>query len=158
MFRVLHNTGCVDAILVKEVSLSLPLMTNCYSQMLGSVYEMDCKNVLIIEDDAAIRSMMKSILEIEGFAVFEACDGAEGLTVLRKILPLPCVILLDLMMPGSNGWDFLDVQRNEPSLKDVPVVICSAYSASARAVKPDAFVAKPVQLNDLLSAIYKFCA
>lgn len=117
-----------------------------------------CKNVLVVEDEPAVRQTIKDILEIQGYCVFTAADGKEGLDVLRAIAPEPCVILLDLMMPGMNGWQFLDTQRNDPALSMIPVVICSAYHESARAVKPSAIVAKPIQLDALLGAVQAFCA
>lgn len=119
---------------------------------------MDCKNVLIIEDDAAIRQTVKDLLEIEGYRVFVAANGKEGADLLRKIAPIPCVILLDMMMPTMNGWQFLDIQRNDPKLKDIPVVICSAYEESAKSVKPHGFIPKPLQLDRLLNAVHAFCA
>lgn len=119
---------------------------------------MDCKNILIVEDEQAIRQIMRDILELEGYRVFEAVDGAEGIKRLREISPDPCVVLLDLMMPGTNGWQFLDVQRNDPTISQIPVVICSAYAESAKAVRPSGFVEKPVQLESLLTAVKTFCA
>jgi CheY-like chemotaxis protein len=119
---------------------------------------MDCKNILIIEDEPAIRQMMKDILRLEGYRVFEAGDGADGLRVLKQITPNPCVVLLDLMMPGTNGWQFLDSQRTDPELSHVPVIICSAYAESAKSVNPSGFVPKPVQLDALLGAVKAFCA
>jgi CheY-like chemotaxis protein len=119
---------------------------------------MECKSVLVIEDDLAIRRTMKDVLEIQGYHVHVASDGKEGTEKLKSLEPEPCVILLDLMMPVMNGWQFLDFQRNDPKYKDIPVVICSAYAESAKAVKPDAFVSKPVQLRDLLGAVKNFCA
>ncbi len=117
-----------------------------------------CKNILIVEDELAIRQMMQDILELEGYKIYTASDGAEGLKVLEAISPNPCVVLLDLMMPGTNGWWFLDRQRSDPKLSKIPVVICSAYAESARSVHPSGFVPKPVQLNSLLGAVKAFCA
>lgn len=102
--------------------------------------------------------MMKDILELQGYKVFLAGDGAEGIKVLRELHPAPCIVLLDLMMPGTNGWQFLDVQRNDPALKHVPVLVCSAYAESAKAVKPHAYIPKPVQLENLIGTVKKFCA
>jgi len=117
-----------------------------------------CKNILIIEDDAAIRQTMADILEIHGYQVFLASDGREGAEQLNTIAPGPCVILLDMMMPGTNGWQFLDVQRNDPKFQNIPVVICSAYEESAKSVKPNGFIPKPIQLDQLLGAVKDFCA
>lgn len=114
--------------------------------------------ILIVEDEPAIRQMMSDILEIEGYDVFCACNGNEGIDQLRAIAPSPCVVLLDLMMPGTNGWRFLDIQRNDPALCQFPVVICSAYAESAKSVHPSGFVPKPIQLDNLLGAVRAFCA
>ena len=118
----------------------------------------ECKNILIIEDDSAVRQTIREILEIHGYCVFEAADGREGMERLREIAPEPCLVLLDLMMPVMNGWEFLDSQRSDPKLKDIPVVICTAYHESAKAIHPSAVVPKPVQLDQLLGAVQKFCA
>lgn len=115
-------------------------------------------NVLLIEDEESISGMMKDILTIEGYNVLTACDGIEGLSKLRSIVPNPCVVLLDMMMPKANGWWFLDHQRNDPALSEIPVVICSAYESSARSVRPSGFVPKPVQLDCLLSTLKQFSA
>lgn len=119
---------------------------------------MGCKNILIVEDEQSIRHMMKHILEIEGYRVFIASNGAEGIETLKGISPDPCVVLLDMMMPGTNGWWFLDNQRNNPSLSKIPVVVCSAYEESARSVKPSGFVSKPIHVDSLLGAVKAFCA
>jgi CheY-like chemotaxis protein len=68
------------------------------------------------------------------------------------------MILLDLMMPGTNGWQFLDRQRSDPDFRKVPVIICSAYKESAKSVHAAAIVEKPVNLGALLDAVHAFCA
>ncbi|MEZ0391046.1 MAG: response regulator [Pseudobdellovibrionaceae bacterium] len=119
---------------------------------------MSCKQILIIEDDQAICQTMKDILEIQGYEVSIANDGQEGVDHLRKILPNPCVIVLDLMMPKANGWQFLDLQRADPQFSHIPVIVCSAFEESAKSVRPQAFVSKPVQLKQLIGAVKEFCA
>lgn len=119
---------------------------------------MSCKSVLIVEDDQAVRQMIQDVLEIEGYQVFSACDGNEGIDCLKRLKSPPCVILLDLMMPGANGWKFLDVQRTDSSFGKIPVIVCSAYKESAKTVRPDAIVQKPVKLEALLNAVQQFCA
>jgi CheY-like chemotaxis protein len=118
----------------------------------------ECKNILIVDDEESIRSMMRDILEIEGYRVFTAHNGDHGIQELKTIASEPCVVLLDMMMPESNGWQFLHLQRNDPKLCHIPVVVCSAYTESAKAVHPDGFVPKPIQLDTLLSAVKEFCA
>ena len=117
----------------------------------------DCKSILVVEDEESIRETIRDVLELKGFKVFSATNGEEGITELRRMTEKPCVVLLDLMMPVKNGWQFLDVQRNDPKLSHIPVIICSAYEESAKSVHPDDYVSKPVQLKKLLLAIDKFC-
>ncbi len=115
-------------------------------------------SILIVEDDKPVRDMLKDVLEIEGYKIVTAADGNEGLEILRTMSPLPCLIVLDLMMPGTNGWRFLDYQRQDAALSKIPVVVCSAYSESAKSVKPDGIVEKPVQLEHLLETVNAYCA
>ena len=119
---------------------------------------MSCKNVLVVEDDRAIRQMIKDVLEVEGYTVFTAADGREGIEQLKSLSPSPCMVVLDLMMPGTNGWKFLDHQRSDPKLSAIPIIVCSAYSESAKSVKPNAILEKPVKLDALLHAVHEFCA
>src|SRR6185503_7032871 len=64
--------------------------------------------VMVVEDDAAIRESVCQILEDEGFPTVSACNGKEALVALRNMTPLPRLILLDLMMPIMNGWEFYE--------------------------------------------------
>ena len=74
-------------------------------------------HVVVVEDDRAIRQMIKDVLEVEGYTVFTAADGREGIEQLKSLSPSPCMVVLDLMMPGTNGWKFLDHQRSDPKLR-----------------------------------------
>ena len=118
----------------------------------------DCKSILVIDDDRAIRQTMKDVLEIYGYEVHTASDGKEGISKLISMKVLPCVILLDLMMPGMNGWGFLDFQQSNPSFAGVPVIICSAYENSAKSIRSSQILIKPVQLDSLVGAVKSFCA
>jgi two-component system chemotaxis response regulator CheY len=119
---------------------------------------MNGKSILVIEDDIAVQQTLRDVLEMQGYDVITASNGKEGLDVLRSSEHSPALILLDLMMPNVNGWQFLDSQRNDPNLKDIPVVICSAYMESAKSVRPAAVIPKPIQLNQLLGAIKAYSA
>jgi CheY-like chemotaxis protein len=112
----------------------------------------------VIDDDPAIRQSMKDVLEIHGYQVHTAKDGDDGIRSLSAMATLPCLILLDLMMPGMNGWGFLDYQRSNPQYASVPVVICSAYEHSAKSVSKGPVLIKPVQLKTLIEAVKVFCA
>lgn len=118
----------------------------------------ECKTVLVIDDDRAIRQTMKDVLEIYGYEVHTAADGREGISKLMSMKVMPCVILLDLMMPGMNGWGFLDFQKSNPTFSGVPVIICSAYENSAKSIDTKRILIKPVQLDSLVGAVKAFCA
>lgn len=115
------------------------------------------KSILVIDDDPAIRQTMKDVLEIYGYQVLTASEGQEGIEVLTSMKVPPRVILLDLMMPGMNGWGFLDFQKDHPIFSRIPVVLCSAYEESAKSIGTEPVLIKPVQLNSLTSAIRAFC-
>jgi CheY-like chemotaxis protein len=117
---------------------------------------MAAKKILIIEDDADTKEALRDILESRGYEVYTASDGADGLELLRRLKPRPCLVVLDLMMPNFNGWDFLDVQRNDPNLCTLPVAVCSAYVESAKAIRPSAVIPKPIQLPLLLKTVEKY--
>src|SRR5215212_8530807 len=81
--------------------------------------------ILLIDDDPAIRGFTSLTLEAEGFTVVMAADGAEGLRRVRD--DAPDAILLDMMMPGVNGWDFLEQWRGALTYRPVPVIVVTAY-------------------------------
>jgi CheY-like chemotaxis protein len=82
--------------------------------------------VLLIDDNEDVRVSMKALLEIEGYAVVAAADGEEGLAQLRDGLD-PCVILLDMLMPGKDGLQFRTEQLADPVFAAIPTI---AYSAN----------------------------
>lgn len=112
-------------------------------------------NVLIVEDDEDIRAAMAELLESEGFEVSVASNGQEGLEVLGQ-MSLPCVVLLDLMMPVMNGEDFLRHMRQDPTFNVVPVII---VTASGRAPLPgtQGFLKKPFEMNELFATVSAHC-
>ena len=77
--------------------------------------------VLVIDDDPAQRDIMSRFLEREGFAAHAAPDGAAGLALARSLRPR--AILLDVTMPGLDGWSVLRLLKAEPALADIPVVM-----------------------------------
>jgi two-component system response regulator MprA len=84
----------------------------------------NARSVLVVEDEGDIRGMIRLALELEGYVVFEATDGRRALEQLRAGLR-PSLILLDLMMPGMNGWEFRAEQGRDPELAAIPVVLIS---------------------------------
>jgi CheY-like chemotaxis protein len=113
--------------------------------------------ILIVDDDNEVRSALSEMLEEEGFSVEGAPNGREALARLRGGTVHPAVILLDLMMPGMDGWDFRSEQMRDPRLAQVPVVIVSASGFSRDSIRtqfgPAAYVEKPIERMALLEAI-----
>jgi CheY-like chemotaxis protein len=108
------------------------------------------KRVLIVEDDEDIRETLSEALEIEGYDVARAQDGADGLRSLRRVHP--DVIVLDLMMPRMNGWEFREAQKRDPELAGIPVVVASAAHPRAD-IDADAYIEKPFELRRLVQVV-----
>lgn len=102
--------------------------------------------ILIIDDDAGSREGLAELLAAEGFSVATALDGADGLTYLRQG-HRPKVILLDLMMPSMDGWDFRAEQKRDHRLADIPVI---AISAAGKLMDADHTLRKPINVETLL--------
>jgi DNA-binding response OmpR family regulator len=113
--------------------------------------------VLIVEDDADLRDMMAQLLSIEGFSATTVANGQQALEYLRDH-GTPKLILLDLMMPVMDGWEFRREQRRNPAISAVPVVVLSALD-KARAVdlSADAFLKKPLDFDHLLELVRNYC-
>lgn len=114
------------------------------------------KTILVVDDEHPIREMLKSILEIEGYLVFTAKDGEEGIQILQN-RPLPSLILLDMVMPRMNGPEFLSQLQKSPHTATLPVVLVSASGEAAGPVDGRPQVQKPFHLDTLLSTIKRHC-
>jgi CheY-like chemotaxis protein len=119
---------------------------------------MQCNRILIIEDEQTIRETLKESLELEGYPVFTAKNGREGLDILENSADSYCLILLDLMMPVMNGFEFLASQQKNKKIAPIPVVIVSAFPDQAQKVKANGFVKKPIDLDHLLTFIKRYCS
>jgi CheY-like chemotaxis protein len=112
--------------------------------------------VLLVEDEEDLREMMREALELNGYLVVTAREGADALEKLGRLENV-CLILLDLLMPGMNGWDFFESVRKRPELASVPVIVHS--SAADRAPQGVTRVMhKPLVLDRLLSTVQEYCA
>ena len=85
--------------------------------------------ILVVDDDDAIRKMIRLLLEDDGYAVLEASDGAAALAALRASAQ-PLVVLLDLAMPGTSGEAVLHIVRAEPELRRHVYVVVTVRAAS----------------------------
>jgi CheY-like chemotaxis protein len=113
--------------------------------------------VLIVEDDEDLREMMAQLLTLEGFDAATASNGREALDYLNNA-EKPNVILLDLMMPVMDGWEFRRQQQADPALAPVPVIVLTALDY-ARGAKVDAaaFLKKPLDFDRLIDLVRAYC-
>ena len=110
--------------------------------------------VLVVEDDAALLSMLGSALLFEGFKVETAGNGAEGLSCLRRATP--DLILLDLVLPWINGLEVLTTLRSDSVTEDVPVIVMTGTATRPQDLNglgPVDIVHKPFELERLMNLI-----
>ena len=113
-------------------------------------------SILVIDDDAAQRDLMRRFLTKDGFIVRTASSGEEGLRVAREILPL--AITLDVMMPDIDGWAVLEALKSDPALRNIPVVMLTMVDDSERGYTLGAadYVTKPVNRRRLARILQKY--
>ena len=115
---------------------------------------------MIIEDDPDIRAALADVIAEDGHDTITAANGREALEQLRSTHVPPCVIVLDLMMPVMDGWQFAAGLREIETMSAVPIVIVSAgddIEGEARAIGARGHLRKPVDLEILLATVLR-CA
>ena len=113
--------------------------------------------ILIVEDDADLREMMAQLLLLEGFNAQTVANGREALDYLRTT-ERPELILLDLMMPVMDGWEFRREQQRDPKLAAVPVIVLSALDQTRVGdIGAAAFLKKPLDFDRLLELVRRYC-
>ena len=117
---------------------------------------MACR-LMVVEDEPENRLFIGMMLRTEGYDVVEAEDGPTALDLLSREAP-PDLILLDVMMPGLNGWQVFERLRGEPRFGDIPVIMLTALAQRSdveRAVElgVDGYLTKPFEPADLIHTI-----
>lgn len=113
--------------------------------------------ILVVDDDQAMRSMLETVLLDEGYSVLLARNGKEGLELAAR--QRPALVLLDLMMPVMDGWEFLDAIKEKPEFADLPVLLLSAsrqLASTANETTIKGFLPKPFELVKLLAYIDQY--
>jgi CheY-like chemotaxis protein len=112
--------------------------------------------ILIVDDDDVTRDTLSLLFRGAGYAVVTAADGKQALSYLHT-LPVPGLVLLDLLMPVANGWQFLGERSKDPAWAAVPVVVLSGGGKRLRnaalALGADEFFEKPMDPDDLLAVV-----
>ncbi|HET6345494.1 MAG TPA: response regulator [Myxococcota bacterium] len=111
--------------------------------------------LLLVEDDDAVRYELRELLEDEGYDVVEAADGGAALEALDAGLE-PKVVVLDLMMPGMDGWEFLGRLKRHAKGKTLPVVVATAVDERRLLPKGVPCVRKPLVVESLLQWVHSY--
>jgi len=111
--------------------------------------------VLVVDDNDDTRAMYAHLLKAEGFEVKLAADGDEALAHADEG---PAVIIMDLAMPGLNGWEATRRLKTRERTKDIPVIVLTAHALDhyrdvAMAAGCDEFLSKPCAIEDLVAAV-----
>jgi len=118
------------------------------------------KDIFVIEDSPEIRMLINLFFSSEGYNVEFASDGLEALNKLRLRKSPPGVILLDLMMPVMDGFEFRKEMEHDIRFSQVPVVVMSADAGvkdKTRDIKASGYIRKPLSLDTLIAVAEKFC-
>ncbi len=115
---------------------------------------------MIVDDDAEIRQSLSELFEDRGHATIQAQNGQEAMDLLHQAGEPPCVILLDMLMPVMNGFEFLTKRESDARVQNIPVVAVSASPANlARDEVKHAnhVLAKPLDLAKLNKVVDEYC-
>jgi CheY-like chemotaxis protein len=122
--------------------------------------------IVVVDDDADIREAIREVLHEEGYRTVGASNGEEALHLLRSSAECPQLILLDLMMPVMDGWEFLLGIDKDAELCSIPVALMSAHPSVRSAFERDQekygftrlLLPKPLNLPRLLSMVRSVCS
>ena len=112
------------------------------------------RRILIVDDDADLRGMLRGVFAAEGFAVYTASHGRSALKLLDLLRPPPRCVILDLQMPVMDGWEFME-RLSARRVKPAVVVLSAAADPPAGARH---YLPKPLALERLLEAVKSCCA
>jgi CheY-like chemotaxis protein len=115
--------------------------------------------ILIADDNAASRELLKEVLELSGYEVIEAEDGEEAVRGVRE--SKPHLVLVDIQMPVMDGYGVLRELRADPRFSDVPVVALTAFAMQgdrerAETAGFNGYITKPIEIATLRQEIRKF--
>lgn len=119
--------------------------------------EVDQKQIVYIEDDQDMIDLVSVILSRDHFEVIGAREGQAGLEAVRRVKP--AVILLDLMLPDISGWEVYQAIKQEPDLRDIPVIVITARGAPIDKVlgehvaKVQVYIVKPFRTSELRDSV-----
>lgn len=110
------------------------------------------KKILVVDDDEGIRETLRMSLEIEGYTVRTASNGKEALDDVMRSSDIG-LILLDLMMPVMNGWQFVEEITKLEQYSNIPIILVTAYNDRAKEMRVSEVVSKPLEFKKLLKIV-----
>lgn len=114
--------------------------------------------ILVVEDDPDIREVTVQVLEDLNYKVLAAENGQQALTLLQEMPQLPCLILVDLMMPIMNGWQLLEAMAKDERLAPIPAVVMSAVTETyTTQLNVAAYLRKPASYEQLMTVLEQHC-
>ena len=118
-------------------------------------------SILVIEDEAEVQNFISRVLELEGYHVLQAMDGEAGLTLVKE--GQVTLVILDLRLPGCDGWAILSEMKSEPSLSRIPVIVLTASAAMPQREKALSmgaadYLVKPLSAGSLREAVARILA
>jgi CheY-like chemotaxis protein len=114
------------------------------------------QSVLIVEDDHDIRVSVRYTLEDQGYVVLTVTNGRSALELLEEVAPPPVLILLDLMLPIMDGWEFASQLRTRAHLATIPIAVISAFDSAPALPGAVAFLKKPFSPEALLQLVARY--
>lgn len=111
---------------------------------------------MVVDDDPDVRASLREVLVEAGYQVTCVGNGREALERLQNGTR-PCVILLDLIMPVMDGYQFRREQKRNPSIADIPLIVITAMRSGNVLVDADALVMKPLNIEELFRSIARHC-
>jgi CheY-like chemotaxis protein len=113
--------------------------------------------ILVVDDDQGALEALSDILQYEGYDVQRAQNGLGALEHLQNTRPRPNLIILDLLMPVMDGWEFRTRQKEDPELAKVPVLVVTAIGATA-GIDAIGVMHKPIDVDALLRVVARHCS
>ena len=115
--------------------------------------------ILVVEDDSDNRGMVVKVLTVAGYGVLEAADGASAVTVARR--EHPNLIVMDLAMPGVDGWEASRRLKSDPATADIPIIALTAFAMRgdeerAREAGCDGYLSKPCRPQTIRDTVRRF--
>lgn len=110
--------------------------------------------VLVVDDEPAITALLSEVLEIAGFVALTATNGRTALAIARR--EHPALVLTDRLMPELDGIEFVRRLRSSPITNDIPVVLMSSTRPSHEQIDDIPFLAKPFDLDEVLTVIAQY--